>query len=99
MYNVGKIEYRILSFVMIPTFLAFLVISLSGLENQQDIHISRVFVSVLVFFVLVPAFVILKNEKMVMYTKHYIKTFHLFKICDNINSIRQIGTVFPDVNI
>jgi hypothetical protein len=99
LFNVGKIDYRTLSFVMIPTFLAFLVISLSGLENQQDIYISRVFVSVLVFFVLVPAFVIFKNEKIVLFTKHYVKSFHLFKIFDSMNSIRQIGTVCPDVNI
>jgi len=90
---------RTLSFMMVSTFLALLVTTFSGLENQQDIYISRVFISVLVFFVLVPAFVIFKNEKIVVSMKSYVKSHHIFKILNNMNSIRRIGIVYPDVNI
>ena len=55
----------VISLMMIPVFfglLAVTVLALKGFGQKEDLNILRVFVSVLIFFVFIPSFVILRNQ-------------------------------------
>ena len=95
---IGKIDLRTLSLLMIPIFLILLLTTFSGLENKHDIDISRVFASVLIFFVLVPAFVIVKNENIVRHAKNNLESHIILQnIYKSVNSFKNKVTIYPDV--
>ena len=79
-----------ISLMMIPIFLGLLTLTalaVNGFGSDQDFNIFRVFVSVLIFFVFVPIFVILRNENISGNAKKQFFESDFFQGCNKMLKI------------